>query len=40
MGGTAAKLADNEDVREFYMGLSKLGKKKRYRAVKHYKRRN
>ncbi|MCX8126741.1 MAG: ABC transporter ATP-binding protein, partial [Dehalococcoidia bacterium] len=39
MDGTAAKLADNEDVREFYMGLSKAGQKKSYREVKHYKRR-
>jgi branched-chain amino acid transport system ATP-binding protein len=39
MDGTAAKLADNEDVREFYMGLSKVGERKRYREVKHYKRR-
>jgi len=39
MDGTAEKLADNEDVREFYMGLSKVGEKKDYREVKHYKRR-
>jgi len=39
MDGTAEKLADNEDVREFYMGLSKVGEKKSYREVKHYKRR-
>jgi len=39
MDGTAEKLSDNEDVREFYMGLSKVGEKKDYREVKHYKRR-
>ena len=39
MDGTAEKLADNEDVREFYMGLSKVGERKDYREVKHYKRR-
>jgi branched-chain amino acid transport system ATP-binding protein len=37
--GPSDKLRDNEDVREFYMGLSKLGEKKRFRDVKHYKRR-
>jgi branched-chain amino acid transport system ATP-binding protein len=39
LDGPADKLRDNEDVREFYMGLSKLGEKKRFRDVKHYKRR-
>ena len=39
MDGTAEKLSDNEDVREFYMGLSKVGEKKDYREIKHYKRR-
>jgi len=37
--GDAEKLADNEDVREFYMGLGDLGQRKSYREVKHYKRR-
>ncbi len=36
---TATKLRDNEDIREFYMGLSSLGETKSYRAVKHYRRR-
>jgi len=37
--GEAEKLRDNEDIQEFYMGLSSLGTKKSYREVKHYKRR-
>lgn len=36
--GDVAKLKDNEDVREFYLGLTEVGKKS-YRNVKHYKRR-
>jgi len=35
----AAKLADNPDVKEFYLGLSTAGAKKSYREVKHYRRR-
>jgi branched-chain amino acid transport system ATP-binding protein len=35
----AEKLAQNEDVKEFYMGLGELGQRKSYREVKHYKRR-
>ena len=38
MGGPADKLRDNEDVREFYLGLSALGSRKCYRDVKHYRR--
>jgi len=37
--GPAEKLRDNEDVREFYLGLSVVGSKKSYREVKHYRRR-
>jgi len=37
--GTNSELMDNEDVREFYLGLSLSGKRKSYRDVKHYKRR-
>jgi branched-chain amino acid transport system ATP-binding protein len=37
--GPAEKLKDNEDVQEFYMGLSAKGAKKSYREVKHYRRR-
>lgn len=35
----AAELRNNEDVQEFYLGLSKLGQRKSYREVKHYARR-
>jgi branched-chain amino acid transport system ATP-binding protein len=38
MDGTAAALQRNEDVREFYLGLSAAGRKS-YREVKHYRRR-
>jgi branched-chain amino acid transport system ATP-binding protein len=37
--GPAEKLKDNEDVQEFYMGLSTVGSKKSYRDIKHYRRR-
>ena len=39
LDGTADFLKNNEDVKEFYMGLSAMGTKKSYRQVKHYKRR-
>lgn len=39
LDGPVEKLKDNEDIREFYMGLSQVGEKKSYREVKHYKRR-
>ena len=39
LDGTGDFLRNNEDVKEFYMGLSALGTKKSYREVKHYKRR-
>jgi branched-chain amino acid transport system ATP-binding protein len=39
LDGTADFLKNNEDVKEFYMGLSAVGTKKSYRSVKHYKRR-
>jgi branched-chain amino acid transport system ATP-binding protein len=35
----AAKLADNPDVKEFYLGLSKEGGRRSYREAKHYRRR-
>ena len=38
MDGAAKALAENEDVKEFYLGLSTSGRKS-YRDVKHYKRR-
>ncbi|MFZ0448491.1 MAG: ABC transporter ATP-binding protein [Desulfatiglandaceae bacterium] len=39
LSGPAEDLRDNEDIREFYMGLSAVGSKKSYREVKHYRRR-
>jgi len=39
MDGHANALRDNEDIKEFYLGLSKLGGRKSYRDIKHYKRR-
>ena len=39
LDGPAEKLRENEDVREFYMGLSQVGEKKSYREIKHYRRR-
>ncbi len=38
MDGAAAALAQNEDVKEFYLGLSTAGRKS-FRDVKHYRRR-
>jgi branched-chain amino acid transport system ATP-binding protein len=37
--GTRADLEQNEDVREFYLGLSTGSERRRFRDVKHYKRR-
>jgi len=39
LDGPAEQLADNEDIKEFYLGLTQLGERKSYRQVKHYKRR-
>jgi len=39
MDGPSDSLKDNADIREFYLGLSDLGKRKSYREVKHYRRR-
>jgi branched-chain amino acid transport system ATP-binding protein len=38
MDGEAQSLRENEDVKEFYLGVSE-GTKKSFRDVKHYKRR-
>jgi branched-chain amino acid transport system ATP-binding protein len=38
MDGEAKALAENEDVKEFYLGIAE-GKRKSFRDVKHYKRR-
>lgn len=37
--GTAEELSQNEDVREFYLGMTAEGGRKSYRDVKHYRRR-
>ena len=39
LDGPAEKLKDNEDVKEFYLGLSQVGVRKSYTEVKHYRRR-
>ena len=39
MDGTPAKLMENEDVKEFYLGFSESGHRRNMRDVKHYKRR-
>jgi len=39
LDGPAEVLKENEDIKEFYLGLSQLGERKSYREVKHYKRR-
>jgi branched-chain amino acid transport system ATP-binding protein len=39
LDGDRASIADNEDIKEFYLGLSGVGQRKSYRDVKHYRRR-
>jgi len=39
LDGPAEKLKDNEDIKEFYLGLSQVGVRKSYTEVKHYRRR-
>lgn len=39
LDGPASQLIDNEDIKEFYLGLTQVGERKSYRDVKHYKRR-
>lgn len=39
MDGSADELLENEDIKEFYLGMSSAGKKKNFREIKHYKRR-
>jgi branched-chain amino acid transport system ATP-binding protein len=39
LDGTAEQLSENEDIKEFYLGMSTIGKRKSYRDIKHYKRR-
>ena len=39
LDGQTDKLKENEDIKEFYLGLSSIGSRKSYRDVKHYRRR-
>jgi branched-chain amino acid transport system ATP-binding protein len=39
LDGPADKLRGNEDVKEFYMGLSAIGSEHSFRDIKHYRRR-
>lgn len=39
MDGTAEALAENADIKEFYLGIGSEGTRKSYRDIKHYKRR-
>ncbi|HEX6385944.1 MAG TPA: ABC transporter ATP-binding protein [Anaerolineae bacterium] len=39
LDGPAGQLAQNADIKEFYLGLTQVGERKSYRDVKHYKRR-
>jgi branched-chain amino acid transport system ATP-binding protein len=37
--GTPSKLGQNQDVQQFYLGLTSVGERRSYHDVKHYKRR-
>lgn len=37
--GPAAQMRDNEDIREFYLGVGSAGERRNYREIKHYRRR-
>ena len=39
LDGPSEQLAQNADIKEFYLGLTAVGERKSYRDVKHYKRR-
>jgi len=39
LDGDARTIGQNEDIKEFYLGLTGLGQRKSYRDVKHYRRR-
>ena len=39
LDGSVEQLYENEDIKEFYLGLSAIGERKSYRKVKHYRRR-
>jgi len=38
LSGPADQLINNEDIREFYLGLSSVGSRRSYRDIKHYRR--
>ena len=39
LDGDVKAISENEDIKEFYLGLSGVGQRKSYREVKHYRRR-
>ena len=39
MEGPASQLANNVDIKEFYLGIGESGGRRSYRDVKHYRRR-
>ena len=39
LDGPAEQMRENDDIKEFYLGLNQAGGRKNYREVKHYKRR-
>jgi branched-chain amino acid transport system ATP-binding protein len=39
LDGDVKTVCENEDIKEFYLGLSGVGQRKSYRDAKHYKRR-
>jgi branched-chain amino acid transport system ATP-binding protein len=39
LDGDAKAISANEDIKEFYLGLTGVGQRKSYRDVKHYRRR-
>jgi branched-chain amino acid transport system ATP-binding protein len=39
MDDSSEKLSQNEDIKDFYLGLTEKGGRKNFRRVKHYKRR-
>ena len=39
LDGSAKELANNVDIKEFYLGIGETGGRRSYREVKHYRRR-
>jgi branched-chain amino acid transport system ATP-binding protein len=39
LDGEAKTISENEDIKEFYLGLTGVGQRRSYRDVKHYRRR-